>query len=111
MQPNANPETNRTPEIEPAIRHTVPWRLTSVTALPDARLRVTFVDGTAGEVHMRAFLSNRKLDGTVFEPLRDPAVFAQVQVVLGAVQWLNGADLAPDAMYDAIREHGVWVVD
>ena len=111
MQPNANPENNRTPEVEPTIRHTVAWRLTSVAALPDARLRVTFVDGTAGEVHMRAFLSNSKVDGTVFEPLRDPALFAQAQVVLGAIQWPNGADLAPDAMYDAIREHGVWVLD
>lgn len=111
MQPNANPETNRAPEIEPTIRHTVPWRLTSVTALPDARLRVIFVDGTAGEVHLRAFLSNPKLDGTVFESLRLPAVFAQAQIVMGAIQWPNGADLAPDAMYDAIRERGVWVVD
>jgi hypothetical protein len=37
MQPHANTETNRTPEVEPAIKHTVPWRVTSVTALPDAR--------------------------------------------------------------------------
>jgi len=111
MQPNAKPETNRTAEVEPAIRHTVPWRVTSVAALPDSRLRVTFVDGTAGEVHMRSFLSNPKLDGTVFEPLRDPAIFAQARVILGVVQWPNGADLAPDAMYDAIRERGVWVPD
>ncbi len=111
MQQNAKPETDRPPEVEPTIRHTVPWRLTSATALPDARLRVTFVDGTAGEVHMRVFLSNPKHDGTVFEPLRDPAVFSQAQVVLGAVQWPNGADLAPDAMYDAIRERGVWVMN
>jgi hypothetical protein len=31
--------------------------------------------------------------------------------VLAAVQWPNGADLAPDAMHDAIRERGAWVVD
>ena len=111
MQPNANPKTNRTPEVEPAIKHTVAWRLKSVTALPEGRLRVTFVDGTVGEVHVRAFLNNPKIDGTVFEPLRDPAVFARAQVVLGAIQWPNGADLAPDAMYDAIRERGVWVLD
>jgi hypothetical protein len=111
MQPNANAENNRTPEVEPTIKHTVPWRATSVTAVSDARLHVTFVDGTAGEVHMQSFLSNPTVDGTIFEPLRDPEVFAQGQVVLGAVQWPNGADLAPDAMYDAIRERGVWVVD
>ncbi len=111
MQTTATPESNRAPEVVPTIRHTVPWRVTSVTALPDARLCVTFVDGTTGEVDMRAFLSSPEVDGTVFEPLRTPAVFAQAETVLGAVQWPNGADLAPDAMYDAIRERGVWVLD
>jgi hypothetical protein len=95
----------------PELRHTVPWRVASVTALPDACLRVTFVDGTAGEVSMHALLDSPVTAGTVFEPLRDPAMFNRVSVVLGAVQWPNGADLAPDAMYDAIREHGRWVLD
>jgi hypothetical protein len=56
---------------------------------------------------MRALLSDPKIDGAIFEALRDPAVFAQARVVLGAVQWPNGADLAPDAMYDAIQKTGV----
>jgi len=111
MQPNANTEDNRTPEVAPTIKHTVAWRVTAVDAIPDARLRVTFVDGTSGEVDMGAFLSNPDLDSTIFEPLRNPVIFAQAQVVLGAVQWPNGADLAPDVMYDAIRERGVWVVE
>jgi Protein of unknown function (DUF2442) len=111
MQPNANAQSDRTPEVEPAIRHTVPWRLTSASPLPDARLRVAFVDGTVGEVHLKHFLSSPAIDGTIFDVLRDPTIFAQARVVLGTVQWPNGADLAPDAMYDAIREHGVWVLD
>jgi Protein of unknown function (DUF2442) len=111
MQPNASTESHRTPEVDPTIKHTVSWRVNSVHVLPDARLRVAFVDGTAGEVHMKSFLSDPRIDGTVFEPLRDPAIFVQAQVVLGAVQWPNGVDLAPDAMYDAIRERGVWVLD
>ena len=111
MQPTESPESNRAPEVEPATRHTVPWRVTSVAALPDSRLRVSFLDGTSGEVQMRSFLSHPRIDGTIFEALRDPAAFAQAQVVLGVIQWPNGADLAPDAMYDAIRERGVWVLD
>ena len=104
MQPNANTETDRTAEVIPELKHTVPWRVTSVTALPNARLRVTFVDGTSGEVKMGAFLRSPALNGTIFEALRDPATFTQARIVLGAVQWPNGADLAPDAMYHAIRE-------
>jgi hypothetical protein len=111
MQPNANAETDRASEIIPDLKHTVPWRVTSVNALSDARLRVGFVDGMAGEVHMKSFLSLPTVDGTIFEPLRDPVIFVQAQVVLGSVQWPNGADLAPDAMYDAIREQGVWILD
>jgi len=74
-------------------------------------LRVTFVDGTSGEVCLRSFLESPRVNGTIFEALRDPAIFRQVRVELGAVAWPNGADLAPDAMYNAIREQGHWVAD
>lgn len=44
-----------------------------------------------------------RLFGPVFEPLKDPALFAQVRVdEYGAVCLPNGADLAPDAIYQAI---------
>src|SRR6266513_110677 len=98
MQPTTNTETDRAFEVAPAISHTVPWRVTSVTVLPNEQLQVRFVDGTSGKVDMREFLSSVKVEGTVFEPLRDPAVFAEAQVVMGAVQWPSGADLAPDAL-------------
>lgn len=98
--------------VEPPFRHTAPWRLTGVVALPESRLRVTFVDGTSGEVDLCAFLAHPDVTGTTFEVLRDPAHFAAAAVVLGAVCWPNGADLAPDAMYDdAIRAHGCWTPD
>lgn len=111
MQPTQISKADRPFDVEPAIRHVVPWRVVAVTAVPDFRLDVIFVDGTRGEVNLRNFLSDSKTTGTVFETLRDPALFAQVQVVMGAVQWTNGADLAPDAMYDAIKAHGRWVVE
>lgn len=88
-----------------------PWRVTSVTVLPDAQLEVTFVDGTSGKIDMRGVLNDPKVDSTVFEPLRNPEVFAEARVVMGAIQWPNGADLAPDAMHDAINEMGIWVLD
>jgi Protein of unknown function (DUF2442) len=100
-----------TPELEPAIMHTAPWRVTSVTTLPHARLQVLFVDGTAGEVHIKSFLIRPAVNQTVFEQLRDPGLFAQAQVVLGAVQWPNDAISPPIALYEPLREHGVWVLD
>jgi len=110
MSRHASTQTDRAPEVAPAIRHAVPWRVTSVTVVPDFRLRVTFVDGTDGEVDLRAFLARPEVSAGVFAPLRDPEIFARARVVLGAVEWPGGPDLAPDAMYDEIREHGRWMV-
>ncbi|MFW6012438.1 MAG: DUF2442 domain-containing protein [bacterium] len=89
----------------------MPWRVTSAAALPGSRLHVTFVDGTTGEVELDRFLHRPDIGEGVFAPLRDPEVFSQARVVRGAVEWPGGPDLAPDAMYDAIREHGRWVVE
>ena len=106
----ADTKPDRTPEVVPEIRHTVSWRVVSVTALSGRRLKVTFVDGTEGEVDLTRFLADPKVEGTVFEALREAGFFACVDVRMGAVQWPNGADLAPDAMYDAIRRDGRWIV-
>ena len=60
-------------------------------------LLVTFNDGEHQCVNLLPLL-----DGPVFEALRDPAYFARVVVdpVLGTVVWPNGADLAPEALYE-----------
>jgi hypothetical protein len=79
--------------------------------LPRFRFRVKFLDGSGGEVDMAPMLASRHTDGTVFEPLRDPAFFSLARIDLGAVSWPNGADLAPDAMHDEIRAKGVWTLD
>ena len=66
-------------------------RIVRVSAGQGYTLKVLFDDGTSGEVDLSA-----RLFGTVFEPLRDPLLFAQVRVdEYGAVCWPNGADLAP----------------
>lgn len=111
MQPTQISQANRPLAVEPAIQPVAPWRVVSVRAEPVHRLHVAFADGTTGAVDLCNFLNGLLIQGTVFEPLRNPEVFAQVQVFMGTVQWANGADLAPDAMYDAIKRHGVWVVE
>jgi tRNA U34 5-methylaminomethyl-2-thiouridine-forming methyltransferase MnmC len=74
-------------------------QVASVRALDDYRLEVTFDDGMQGVVSL-----GDRLFGPVFEPLRDPALFRQVFVdEFGAICWPNGADLAPDALYERIR--------
>jgi hypothetical protein len=83
-----------------------PWRVTSCALAEGYRLHVRFVDGTEGMVDL-----SRRLDDPgcgIFAVLRDPAVFAKAEVRMGAVTWPDGPDLAPDAMYDAIRRDGIW---
>lgn len=73
-------------------------RIVRVSAGNSYTLHVVFDDGRSGEIDLSA-----RLFGPVFEPLRDPLLFAQVQVDdYGAVCWPNGADLAPDALYLAV---------
>jgi hypothetical protein len=72
------------------------WRIESVKPLPGYRLEVRFADGVHGVVDLSGELS-----GPVFEPLKDPAKFAEVGLDEdGAICWPNGADLAPDAIYE-----------
>ena len=74
-------------------------RVQSVRVLDDYRLVVRFDDGTEGEFELR-----ERLFGPVFEPLQDLRVFAQAFVdEYGAIAWPNGADLAPDALYEQLR--------
>jgi len=48
MQPTESPESNRTPEVERRYGITVPWRVTSVTALAGFSAARGFVDGVTG---------------------------------------------------------------
>lgn len=71
--------------------------INSVTYVRDYMIRVEFDDGTRKIVDVEPFLS-----GEVFESLRDQSVFAKVTVdpISKTVVWPNGADLAPEALYD-----------
>ena len=111
MQPAETTEADSAAGVVPTPRALTPWRVLSVDLLTPMRLRVTFVDGTTGEVLLEAFLKEPRVTGSIFEPLRDPHFFQQVRIDLGAVAWPNGADLAPDAMYDAIKAKGYWAIE
>lgn len=70
-------------------------------------LRVTFDDGAIREVRLEG-----QLEGPVFEPLRDPEMFAQVAVdrESGTVTWPTGADLDPIVVYEGLPPLYAWAV-
>ena len=59
-----------------------------------------FNDGAEGEVDL-----SQELEGEVFEPLKDMNKFKAFRVdpELETVVWENGADLAPEFLYENMR--------
>ena len=63
-------------------------------------IRLTFRDGTAGEIDLSA-----ELTGPMFEPLREPETFKRFSVhpEFHTLVWPNGADLAPEFLYQGVK--------
>jgi hypothetical protein len=59
------------------------------------RIHLTFNDDREGTVDFAKWL-----DGPVFEPLKDLSYFRQFFVDGGTVSWPNGADIAPETLYE-----------
>lgn len=59
-------------------------------------VRVVFADGQVRDVDVEPLL-----EGPVFQPLRDPAMFRRVEVddFGDTIVWPTGADLDPEVMY------------
>ena len=78
--------------------------ITRVTVLRHGVLGLTFADGLEGDVDVL-----QRMRGPVFADARSPEGFAQVAVdaETGTVVWPNGADLAPDTLYERVRT-GHW---
>jgi Protein of unknown function (DUF2442) len=79
----------------------MPWRVASVEALPSFRLRVRFLDGLEGVVDMSGLTASP--NAGVFAALADSEAFHRAFIRLGAVCWPGDLDIAPDAIYAAIK--------
>ena len=73
------------------------YRVTSVEPLGGYRLRVAFDDQSAREIDLGTVL-----EGEIYGPLRDPAMFAEVSVdpEVHTLVWPNGADFDPAILHD-----------
>ncbi len=62
------------------------------------RVWLSFADGVEGEVDLSRYLGY----GPVFEPLADEEFFRQLRVEAGTITWPNGADIAPERLYELL---------
>ena len=62
------------------------------------RIELHFNDGKVKVVDFRPWL-----DGPVFEPLKNRQYFQRFFVDGGTVAWPNGADIAPETLYEAME--------
>jgi hypothetical protein len=71
--------------------------VTSVEYLGGYRLRLGFDNGECRIVDLEGHLR-----GEMLEPLQDIELFRQVRVdpEIGTIAWPNGADAAPDTLYE-----------
>lgn len=65
------------------------------------RIHLTFNDESEGTVDFRAWLR-----GPVFEPLKAPTYFRRFFLDGGTVAWPNGADIAPETLYESVTGNG-----
>ena len=62
------------------------------------RVWLSFADGVEGEVDLSRYLGY----GPVFEPLANEELFRQLRVEAGTIAWPNGADIAPERLYELL---------
>lgn len=72
-------------------------RVLSVEVTGTYRVRVVFDDGTSREIDLEPVL-----EGELYGPLRDPELFARVEVdpEVRTLVWPNGADFDPAILHD-----------
>ena len=105
MRNETNPYEDSTFRIVPS----VPWRLCEVRPLEPYRLYVKFIDGLEGFVDLSRLITSD--NAGIFMALRDSQLFKSVYLNYGSVAWPGDLDLAPDAMYNEIKDKGEWIIN
>ncbi|MDR2472906.1 MAG: DUF2442 domain-containing protein [Tannerella sp.] len=69
--------------------------VTKAKYLDDYRLFLTFNNGVSKTVDLQ-----NELNGSAFESLRQPDNFRNFRIKYNTIEWENGADLAPEYLYE-----------
>ena len=70
----------------------------SIAYQKDYVFRICFDDGLEGDADFAEYLDT----GPVFAPLKDVAYFQEARIEGGTIAWPNGADIAPETLYEKV---------
>lgn len=77
------------------------WDMNDITAIEYRDMYtywVQFDNGVSGEIDLKPYLA-----GEIFESVRDFAFFKQAMIDGGTIAWSNGADIAPETLYEQLE--------
>ena len=80
------------------------WKLNEVNSIRyvDGYVyHIIFDDGLEGDVDFSKYLNG----AGVFAPFKDMAFFRSAFIEGGTIAWPNGADIAPETLYEKIERH------
>ncbi len=79
------------------------WNLNDVISLEyisGYAYRIVFDDDTNAIIDFSEYLDS----GPIFTPLRNLDYFQKARIEGGSIAWPNGADVAPETLYDKCRQ-------
>jgi hypothetical protein len=68
--------------------------------IEDYKIWIAFNDGKEGEINFAEKLSKKS---GVFELLKDVNYFKNFKIINDTLSWENGADFAPESLYELIK--------
>ena len=77
------------------------WNMNDVTEIEykdEYVYHIVFNDGLRGDVDFSGYFSK----GPIFAPLKEKALFESAIIDGGTISWPNGADIAPESLYEKL---------
>lgn len=82
------------------------WNFNEVTFIEyqrDYTYHIKFDNGLEGDVDFSGYIDI----GPVFAPLRELSYFKKAKIGGGTISWPNGADIAPETLYEEVEKSNI----